>query len=59
MSSRWKSEQGVSVIIVAAGLTAFLGFLALVIDLGMLYAARGDAHKAADAAALDPSIHSR
>ncbi|PYV84765.1 MAG: hypothetical protein DMG05_23980 [Acidobacteria bacterium] len=52
MSSRWKSEQGVSVIIVAAGLTAFLGFLALVIDLGMLYAARGDAHKAADAAAL-------
>ena len=36
----------------AAGLTAFLGFLAIVLDLGMLYAARSDAQKAADAASL-------
>jgi hypothetical protein len=47
-----KREKGVSVIIVAAGLTSFLGFLAIVLDLGMLYAARSDAQKAADAAAL-------
>ena len=47
-----KPEKGVSVVIVAAGLTAFLGFLAIVLDLGMLYAARSDAQKAADAASL-------
>ncbi len=52
MKKRWQREKGVSLVIVAAGLTAFIGFLALVIDLGMLYAARGDAQKAADAAAL-------
>lgn len=52
MHKQQNSERGISVIMVAAGLTAFLGFLALVIDLGMLYSARSDAQKAADAAAL-------
>ena len=52
MKSQKSAERGVSVIIVAAGLTAFLGFLAIVLDLGMLYAARSDAQKAADAASL-------
>ncbi|MCI0620940.1 MAG: pilus assembly protein TadG-related protein [Acidobacteria bacterium] len=52
MKSRESTERGVSLVIVAAGLTAFLGFLAIVLDLGMLYAARSDAQKAADAASL-------
>jgi len=52
MKSQKSAEGGVSVVIVAAGLTAFLGFLAIVLDLGMLYAARSDAQKAADAASL-------
>jgi hypothetical protein len=52
MKSQKSAERGVSIIIVAAGLTTFLGFLAIVLDLGMLYAARSDAQKAADAASL-------
>jgi len=52
MKSEKSVERGVSVVIVAAGLTAFMGFLAIVLDLGMLYAARSDAQKAADAASL-------
>jgi uncharacterized membrane protein len=52
MLNQLKSQKGISVIVVAAGLTAFLGFLALVVDLGMLYSARSDASKAADAASL-------
>lgn len=52
MYIRSNREKGISVIIVAAGLTTFIGFLALVVDLGMLFASRSDAQKAADAAAL-------
>jgi hypothetical protein len=52
MRSQKTVEKGVSIVIVAAGMTAFLGFLAIVLDLGMLYAARSDAQKAADAASL-------
>jgi hypothetical protein len=52
MKTQQQTERGVSLIIVAAGLTAFLGFLAIVLDLGMVYAARSDAQKAADAASL-------
>ena len=51
MNKQQHAQRGISVIMVAAGLTAFLGFLALVIDLGMLDSARSDAQKAADAAA--------
>lgn len=39
-------------IVVAIAMTALLGFLALAIDLGMLYVARSDAQRAADASAL-------
>ena len=52
MKTQETAERGVSIVIVAAGLTAFLGFLAIVLDLGMLYAARSDAQKVADAASL-------
>ena len=52
MCNRSNRDKGISVIIVAAGLTTFIGFLALVVDLGMLFASRSDAQKAADAAAL-------
>jgi Putative Flp pilus-assembly TadE/G-like len=52
MKAQKPAERGIAVVIVAAGLTAFMGFLAIVLDLGMLYAARSDAQKAADAASL-------
>ena len=52
MNKQQHAQRGISVIMVAAGLTAFLGFLALVIDLGTAHSARSDAQKAADAAAL-------
>ena len=47
-----RAERGATMVIVALAMTALFGFLALAIDLGMLYAARSDAQRAADAAAL-------
>src|SRR3989454_12536765 len=46
------NETGSVIVIVALTLVVLLGFLALGIDLGMLYTARTDAQRAADAAAL-------
>lgn len=47
-----RSERGATLILVAVAMTALLGFLALAIDLGMLFTARADAQRAADASAL-------
>jgi hypothetical protein len=47
-----RSERGATMILVAVAMSALLGFLALAIDLGMLYVAHSDAQRAADAAAL-------
>lgn len=48
----FSSERGAAIVFVAVSLPALLGFLALGIDLGMLFVARTDAQRAADAAAL-------
>jgi Flp pilus assembly protein TadG len=47
-----RSERGATLVIVALSMAALLGFLALAIDMGMLYTAHADAQRAADAAAL-------
>jgi Flp pilus assembly protein TadG len=47
-----RQERGATMILVAVAMTALFGFLALAIDLGMLYVAHDDAQRAADAAAL-------
>ncbi len=46
------AERGVSLFLVALSLVAILGAASLAIDLGMLYVARSQAQRAADAAAL-------
>jgi hypothetical protein len=45
-------ERGMVVLLVAMLLVAFLGFAALVVDLGILFVIRGELQNAADAAAL-------
>lgn len=45
-------ERGVALIVVALGLTAFLGVASLALDLGMLYTARTESQRVADGAAL-------
>jgi hypothetical protein len=56
MGRDWKrqlnSERGATVPMVAIMLTVLIGAAAIAIDLGMLFDARNDAQKAADAAAL-------
>jgi hypothetical protein len=47
-----QSERGATIILIAFAMLTLLGFLALAIDLGMLYVAHNDAQRAADAAAL-------
>jgi Flp pilus assembly protein TadG len=47
-----KLERGYALVTVAITLFVFLGFLALAVDLGVLYGARTQAQRAADAAAL-------
>ncbi len=47
-----REERGISLVIVAFGLVALLGFAALAIDLAFLYVGRSEAQRAADAAAL-------
>lgn len=49
---RTKNEEGASMIIVAMGITAFLSFLALVVDLGFAYYNRSVLQASCDAAAL-------
>ena len=49
----WKSnERGATLVFVALALITLLGVMALAIDLGILYVARNQAQRAADAAAL-------
>lgn len=45
-------KRGATLVFVAVAMGALFGFLALAIDLGMLFVARNDAQRAADAAAL-------
>jgi Flp pilus assembly protein TadG len=47
-----KNERGVTIVLVAFSLLALLGLAALAIDVATLYAAHGEAQRAADAAAL-------
>src|SRR5258706_4090653 len=49
---RFGSERGITLFMTAAGLVVLLGFVALAVDMGMLYTARADCQKIADAAAL-------
>lgn len=51
-SVRARGDRGVSLFVVAAGLFVFLGVAALCIDLVVLYLARSEAQRTADAAAL-------
>lgn len=47
-----RNERGATIVLVALMLAALLGIAALAIDVGMLYNARAEAQRAADAAAL-------
>lgn len=47
-----RDERGAALLIASVSLTAVLGMMALAVDLSMVYAARGEAQRAADAAAL-------
>ncbi|MGH7612751.1 MAG: pilus assembly protein TadG-related protein [Gemmatimonadales bacterium] len=47
-----RSERGAALVLTVVAITTVLGFMALAIDLGMLFVARNDAQRAADAAAL-------
>ena len=54
---RWKlqsvrNERGASLVMVAVMMAGLLSVTALAVDLGMLYKTRGEAHRAAEAAAL-------
>ena len=49
---RLKDQQGVSVVIVALVLPVLIGFAALAIDIGYLYATKNELQNIADAAAL-------
>lgn len=50
--SRLQDERGATLALVVVMLTAILGMMALAVDVGMLFAARSEAQRAADAAAL-------
>jgi Flp pilus assembly protein TadG len=51
-SEQRRSERGITLFMTAAGLVALIGFVALAVDMGMIYTARADCQKIADAAAL-------
>jgi hypothetical protein len=51
-TSMVRNERGAAAVLIAVSVAAMLGFAALAIDLGMLFKARVDAQRAADAAAL-------
>ena len=48
----WKNDRGTIAALVAVFLTAFIGLMGAGIDLGLLYAARGEMQNAADSAAM-------
>jgi hypothetical protein len=48
----WRDDRGQVLAVAALAMTVFLGMLALSIDLGMVYTARTESQRAADAAAL-------
>src|SRR3989454_12514359 len=52
MNINTKNEEGFVLVVVAALLVALIGFLALAVDIGVLYSARTSAQEVADAAAL-------
>ena len=45
-------ERGATIVFVSLAVAALLSIVALAVDVGMLYTARGEAQRAADAAAL-------
>lgn len=47
-----RSERGATLVFLGVALVALLGVMSLALDLGMLYVARNDAQRSADAAAL-------
>ena len=47
-----EKEDGYTLFIIASTIVVFLGFIALSVDVGVLYSARASAQRAADAAAL-------
>lgn len=47
-----RDDRGSVVVVVALAMTALLSMLALAVDIGMLFSARGEAQRVADAAAL-------
>ncbi len=49
---RFRSNRGITLIMAGAGMFCFLGFVALAVDMGMLYRVRNDSQNIADAAAL-------
>jgi hypothetical protein len=49
---RLRNRRGAVLVMAAASMAAILGAVALAVDVGLLYTARGEAQKAADAAAL-------
>lgn len=50
--AKGKRERGASLVLVAVAIVALLSVMALAIDLGLLYVARNESQRAADAAAL-------
>lgn len=46
------SERGATIVMIAVAMTALLSMVALAVDIGMLFNARSEAQRAADAAAL-------
>ncbi len=52
LQARLTDDRGSAVILAAVAMTAMLSVVALAVDVGMLYTARGEAQRVADAAAL-------
>lgn len=52
VGARLRDRRGTVLVLVAVSMTAMLALVALAVDVGLLYAARGEAQNAADAAAL-------
>ena len=52
LQARLRDDRGSAVILAAVAMTALLSVVALAVDVGMLYTARGEAQRVADAAAL-------
>jgi len=50
--ARLRNEEGSTLLLVAVSMTALLSMIALAVDMGLLFTARGEAQRVADAAAL-------